>query len=91
MTDVTYALHGADVAAGLMDELCKVYADAYGQVAGEDTTVKADAFRDCATGALSARFRKIIYLMHVVSTTPTTVGHHRMRGEAVGEATVVIE
>ncbi|MEU9508569.1 GNAT family N-acetyltransferase [Micromonospora sp. NPDC048170] len=60
MTDVTYARHSAEVAAGLMDELCKVYADAYGQVVGEDTMVKADAFRDRATGALGARNYELV-------------------------------
>lgn len=60
VTDVTYTRHGAEAAAGLLDELCMVYADAYGQVAGEDTTVKADAFRDRATGALSARNYELV-------------------------------
>lgn len=44
-----------DAAADLMDELCEVYADAYGEVPGEDTRVKTDAFRDRATAALNGR------------------------------------
>ncbi|WP_245712805.1 GNAT family N-acetyltransferase [Micromonospora nigra] len=60
MTDVTYTRHSAEDAASLMDELCEVYADAYGHVAGEDTTVKAAAFRDRATGALGARNYELV-------------------------------
>lgn len=55
VTEVTYSRLNADAAAALMDQLCEVYADAYGEVPGEDTNVKADAFRDRATGALGAR------------------------------------
>ncbi len=55
VTDVTYSRLSADNAAGLMDRLCEVYADAYGEVPGENTNVKTDAFRDRANGALGAR------------------------------------
>lgn len=60
VTDVLYTRHGADAAAELMDQLCIVYADAYGELTGENTTVKADAFRDRATGALSARNYELV-------------------------------
>ncbi|WP_307826238.1 GNAT family N-acetyltransferase [Micromonospora humida] len=60
MSDVTYARLGAEAAGGLMDELCEVYADAYGQVPGEDATVKVDAFRGRATGALGARNYELV-------------------------------
>lgn len=46
--------HTATEAAQLMDELCGVYADAYGAVPGEDTREKSGAFRERATGALGA-------------------------------------
>jgi predicted GNAT superfamily acetyltransferase len=35
-----------------MDELCEVYADAYGAVPGEDIRQKSSAFRERATAAL---------------------------------------
>ncbi|MEV6816192.1 GNAT family N-acetyltransferase [Micromonospora sp. NPDC051296] len=60
MTDVMYARVNADTAAGLMDRLCEVYADAYGEVPGEDANVKTDAFRDRATGALPARNYELV-------------------------------
>ncbi|WP_233513617.1 GNAT family N-acetyltransferase [Micromonospora craterilacus] len=60
MTDVTYARVNADTAASLMDKLCEVYADAYGHVPGEDSTIKTDAFRDRATGALGARNYELV-------------------------------
>ncbi|MDG4798136.1 GNAT family N-acetyltransferase [Micromonospora sp. WMMD1082] len=60
MTDVTYTRATADTAAGLMDELCDVYADAYGHVPGEDSAVKTSAFRDRATGALGARNYEVV-------------------------------
>jgi ribosomal protein S18 acetylase RimI-like enzyme len=60
MSEVTYIRLGADAAADLMDQLCEVYADAYGEVPGEDTNVKAGAFRDRATGALSARNYELV-------------------------------
>jgi ribosomal protein S18 acetylase RimI-like enzyme len=60
VTDVTYTRLGEDDAAALMDQLCEVYADAYGEVPGEDTNVKTDAFRDRATGALSGRNYELV-------------------------------
>ncbi|MBL6278235.1 GNAT family N-acetyltransferase [Micromonospora fiedleri] len=60
MTDVTYDRVNAADAAGLMDTLCEVYADAYGEVPGEDANVKTDAFRDRATAALSARNYELV-------------------------------
>ncbi|MGH3901521.1 MAG: GNAT family N-acetyltransferase [Pseudonocardiaceae bacterium] len=44
--------HTGAEAAELMDELCDVYADAYGAVPGEDTWEKSSAFRERATAAL---------------------------------------
>lgn len=44
--------HTSDDAAQLLDELCDVYADAYGAVPGEDTREKSSAFRERATAAL---------------------------------------
>ncbi|WP_307826321.1 GNAT family N-acetyltransferase [Micromonospora humida] len=61
MSDVTYARLGAEAAGGLMDELCEVYADAYGQVPGEDATVKVDAFRGRASAALGARNYELVF------------------------------
>ncbi|GHJ43677.1 acetyltransferase [Catellatospora sp. TT07R-123] len=60
MTDVTYTRLNDEAAAGVMDQLCEVYADAYGEVPGEDTTVKSSAFRDRATSALSARNYQLV-------------------------------
>ena len=37
----------------LLDEICAVYADAYGHVSGEDIAAKTSAFRERATTALS--------------------------------------
>ncbi len=48
---LTLAHHTSDEAAQLMDELCDVYADAYGAVPGEDTREKSSAFRDRAKAA----------------------------------------
>ncbi|MGH3900220.1 MAG: hypothetical protein ACRDTA_18650 [Pseudonocardiaceae bacterium] len=44
--------HTSAEAVRLMDELCDVYADAYGAVPGEDTREKSSAFRERATAAL---------------------------------------
>ncbi len=52
MEGLTLAHHTGIEAAKLMDELCDVYADAYGAVPGEDTQEKSSAFRDRATAAL---------------------------------------
>lgn len=51
---LTLTPHSATEAALLMNELCEVYADAYGAVPGEDTHEKSGAFRERATGALGA-------------------------------------
>lgn len=48
----TLTHHTSVEANQLMDELCDVYADAYGAVPGEDTREKSGAFRDRATGGL---------------------------------------
>ncbi|MGH3754349.1 MAG: hypothetical protein ACRDRP_16950 [Pseudonocardiaceae bacterium] len=48
----TLTHHASLEAATLMDELCDVYADAYGAVPGADTQEKSSAFRDRATAAL---------------------------------------
>lgn len=53
--DLTLTSHTATEALQLMDELCEVYADAYGAVAGESTGEKSGAFRERATEALEAR------------------------------------
>jgi ribosomal protein S18 acetylase RimI-like enzyme len=50
--DVTLARHSSEAAPALFDELCDAYADAYGEVPGEDIGVKTAAFRDRATKAL---------------------------------------
>jgi GNAT superfamily N-acetyltransferase len=60
VTDVTYDRLGAAEAADSMDQLCEVYSDAYGDVPGEDTTVKTAAFRDRATNALTARNYELV-------------------------------
>lgn len=60
MTDVTYTRLTADAATALMDQLCEVYSDAYGDVPGEDIKVKTDAFRDRATRALDARNYELV-------------------------------
>ncbi|MCA1706212.1 MAG: GNAT family N-acetyltransferase [Actinobacteria bacterium] len=50
--DLTLTPHTSTEAAQLMNDLCDVYADAYGAVPGEDTREKSSAFRERATGAL---------------------------------------
>lgn len=50
--DLTLTHHTSVEAVKLMDELCDVYADAYGAVPGEDTREKSSAFRERATAAL---------------------------------------
>ncbi|MGH3511777.1 MAG: GNAT family N-acetyltransferase [Pseudonocardiaceae bacterium] len=50
--DLTLTHHTSAEAARLMNELCDVYADAYGAVPGEDPREKSSAFRDRATAAL---------------------------------------
>ncbi len=49
--DLTLTHHISTEAAKLMDELCEVYADAYGAVPGEDIREKSSAFRERATAA----------------------------------------
>ena len=51
---VTLALLSRDDVPALLDDLCDVYADAYGVVPGEDPTVKSAAFRKRAVRALDA-------------------------------------
>ncbi|ROO61722.1 acetyltransferase (GNAT) family protein [Micromonospora sp. Llam0] len=60
VTEVSYVRLDAAAAAAMLDQLAEVYADAYGQVPGEDTGVKADAFRDRATAALGARNYELV-------------------------------
>jgi GNAT superfamily N-acetyltransferase len=50
--DLALTYHTSAEAAKLMDELCDVYADAYGAVPGEDPRVKSSAFRERASAAL---------------------------------------
>lgn len=50
--DLALAHHVSVEAAQLMDELCDVYADAYGAVPSEDTQEKSSAFRKRAAAAL---------------------------------------
>jgi GNAT superfamily N-acetyltransferase len=50
---VTLRRQSVDNVPVLLDDICTVYADAYGQVPGEDLVVKVDAFRDRATKALA--------------------------------------
>jgi GNAT superfamily N-acetyltransferase len=50
--DLTVTHHTSAEAATLMDELCEVYADAYGAVSGEDVGEKSSAFRQRATVAV---------------------------------------
>lgn len=50
--DPTLTHHTSTEAIKLMDELCEVYADAYGAVPGEDTQEKSSAFRERASAAL---------------------------------------
>ena len=49
---LTLTHHTSAEAAGLMDELCEVYADAYGAVPGEDIGEKSSAFRKRAGAAM---------------------------------------
>lgn len=51
-TDPTFTHHTSAGAVRLMEELCEVYADAYGAVPGEDIREKSSAFRERATAAL---------------------------------------
>ncbi len=50
--DLTLTQHTSAEAVKIMDELCDVYADAYGAVPGADTREKSSAFRERATAAL---------------------------------------
>jgi ribosomal protein S18 acetylase RimI-like enzyme len=50
---VTLAHHQAETVPALLDDICVVYADAYGQVPGEDADAKVAAFRGRAAKALS--------------------------------------
>ncbi len=50
--DVALAHHQAEAVPPLLDDICAVYAGAYGQVPGEDSAKKVAAFRDRATKAL---------------------------------------
>ncbi|MGH3545532.1 MAG: GNAT family N-acetyltransferase [Mycobacteriales bacterium] len=58
--NLTLTSHTVTEAVRLMDELCEVYADAYGAVPGEDTREKSSAFRERATGALKGRNYSLI-------------------------------
>jgi len=58
--DVTFSRHSAAEVPAILDELCEVYADAYGEVAGEDPNVKAAAFRQRALSALEARNYELV-------------------------------
>jgi GNAT superfamily N-acetyltransferase len=49
--DLRLTHHTSSEAAKLMDELCEVYADAYGAVPGEDTQEKSSDFRERARAA----------------------------------------
>lgn len=49
--DLTLTQHTSSDAGELMDELCEVYADAYGAVPGEDIRNKSSAFRERASAA----------------------------------------
>jgi ribosomal protein S18 acetylase RimI-like enzyme len=60
VTEVEYQRRSAEEASAMMDQLCVVYADAYGELVGENTVVKADAFRGRATGALTARNYELV-------------------------------
>lgn len=53
--DLILTHHTNAEAAKLLDELCDVYADAYGAVPGEDTQEKSSAFRERATAAQQGR------------------------------------
>jgi ribosomal protein S18 acetylase RimI-like enzyme len=52
---VTLAHHGAADVPDLLDDICDAYLDSWGQVEGEDMTVKVAAFRNRSTRALEAR------------------------------------
>jgi GNAT superfamily N-acetyltransferase len=54
------ARHDSAEAEGYLDDLCDAYADAYGAVPGEDTSVKTSAFRDRATKALDAQNYELV-------------------------------
>jgi len=58
--DVTFSRVTAADAAVMLDELCAVYADAYGHVPGEDGAVKTAAFRDRAIAALEVRNYELV-------------------------------
>ncbi len=62
--NLTLTPHTSTEAAQLMDELCDVYADAYGAVPGEDTREKSSAFRERATEALEARNYSLVTARH---------------------------
>jgi hypothetical protein len=49
---ITLTHHQAVAVPPLLDDICAVYADAYGQVPGEDNVTKVAAFRNRATKAL---------------------------------------
>ena len=49
--NLTLTHHTSTEAAALMDELCEVYADAYGAIPGEDSQEKSSAFRERAIAA----------------------------------------
>jgi GNAT superfamily N-acetyltransferase len=51
---ITFTQHTAEEVPALLDELCAVYADAYGSVPGEVESDKWAAFRERATLALQA-------------------------------------
>lgn len=50
--DLTLTQHTSVEAAEMVDELCEVYADAYGAVPGEDIGEKSSAFRERAGAAM---------------------------------------
>ncbi|MGH3926794.1 MAG: GNAT family N-acetyltransferase, partial [Pseudonocardiaceae bacterium] len=58
--NLTLTPHTAAEAALLMDELCEVYAYAYGAVPGEDTREKSSAFRERATEAMDPRHYSLV-------------------------------
>jgi GNAT superfamily N-acetyltransferase len=68
--NVTFSFHTADDVAPLLDELCEVYADAYGHVPGEDSRTKTTAFHNRATAALGANN----YLLVTARTEGQLVG-----------------
>jgi GNAT superfamily N-acetyltransferase len=53
LADLTFVRRGAEEAPAILDEVCAVYADAYGHLpSGEDGGVKVAAFRERATKAM---------------------------------------